>query len=84
LALLAEKWRPVEMTDECNFMTLRTLNYETIKALESASILKEKSDEVYTRIVDEWGFPLYSLELGEIKIPQAGLRERQERWTPDC
>jgi len=83
LALVAEKWRPVEITDECHFMTLRTLNYETLKALEAANILREKLDDVYRRIVDEWGFPLYSLDLGEIKIPQAGLRERQERWTPD-
>jgi hypothetical protein len=41
------------------------LNQETLEKLKSESLLREQPQEVYSRIIQEWQFPLYGLELGE-------------------
>jgi len=83
LASIAEFWRPVKMTEDYHWATLRDLNYETLEELDDQNLLREQPQEVYSTIVNKWPFPLYSLELKLASVDQAVLREKQRQWVPD-
>lgn len=82
LAVVAEYWRPLQIGLEMTWMQLRHLNDETLKCLESRSLLKEREDRDYQEIIDYWPFPLYPLDVSLLRVDVAALRERQRLWNP--
>ena len=83
LAIIATKWRPVQIKDDLHWQELRRLNRQTLEAMDEAGVLIKRPAETYKEIVDEWRPPLCSLEIELKKVSQADLREIQERWTTD-
>lgn len=84
LGLIAEIWRPVVMTDHFTWIRLRELNHQTLKQMEARGLLREQSETVCQTIIDEWLFPLHSLDLSRpTKVSQSELQEIQENWWPD-
>jgi AbiV family abortive infection protein len=83
LAVIAQVWRPINMTADYHWTNLRDLNYRTLKELEAQGLLREQAQEVYSAIVNDWPFPIYSAELGLAQVDQDELREIQRHWTPD-
>jgi len=79
LALIAKLWRPVEMTADFHWADLRKLNSQTLEELDADSLLREQPQEVYSTIVQDWPFPMYSLDLSLASVDRAVLKEIQER-----
>jgi AbiV family abortive infection protein len=79
LAVIAEKWRSIPMTNDFSWTKLRDLNYETLKDLHRNKLLAPKLKGTYSTVVDRWLFPLYSLDLRLIKVDKSKLREINER-----
>ena len=58
------------------------LNHDTLERLDSRNLLQERSDRDYQKLVDQWQFPLYTLDLSLIPVDKKSLRERQRLWSP--
>ena len=82
LATVAEIWRPMVMTDDYHWASLRKANYQTLERLDSHGLLKDQDNEIYGTIVNEWLFPIYSLDLSVIPVDQQGLRAIRGQWVP--
>jgi hypothetical protein len=68
LAVIAEKWRPLQFVDDTHTQTLRRWNVETLEALQARGLLLERPNADYSLIAGEWPFPLYDQPLTEIRI----------------
>lgn len=82
LERMATLWRPVDVPS-IKWPELRKLNLETLQMLETENLLRPASDKVYQAVVGEWLFPLFPLDLSEIKVQNADLEDRQRRWAPE-
>lgn len=83
LAVVAELWRPFELTPETTKDELEGLNWRTLETLESRGLLATDDEDSNRYIRDDWSFPLWSLCLGLKKVDRAKLREIQRNWSPD-
>jgi AbiV family abortive infection protein len=83
LAKVADLWRASPMDDTIKWSALRQLNVRTLNILEESKLLRVRPHSVYRRVANEWLFPLYPLDLGELKIDPEELREVQRNWSPD-
>jgi hypothetical protein len=83
LAKIAEIWRTSPMDDTIKWPALRELNVRTLNVLEELKLLRARPETVYRRVANDWLFPLYPLDLGEIRIDPEELREVQRSWSPD-
>jgi len=77
LAIIAQVWRPVEITDDFDIFKLSELTERTLQALADKSLLV--NDERAIQIaIDRWLFPLYSLDLNPLPVDRKALREEQQ------
>jgi AbiV family abortive infection protein len=83
LELIASKWRPIKMTEDFSIDQLRILNSETLEELERKGLLCQKPQNIYATIINDWRFPLYSLDLSQMEVKKSGLLEIRDQWTPD-
>jgi hypothetical protein len=83
LARIGGLWRASPMDDTIKWPDLRQLNVRTLNILEEAKLLRVRPDPVYRRVSNDWLFPLYPLDLGEIRVNPEELREIQRNWSPD-
>jgi len=83
VAVIAEVWRPIAMSRDMGWGELRQLNHQMLERLESRGLLQDRPSSEYQRIVDDWPFPLYDLDLSMMKVNIESLRDRQRSWTPD-
>jgi AbiV family abortive infection protein len=83
VAVVAEVWRSIAMSREMHWGELRQLNHRTLERLESKGLLQDRASTEYQRIVDDWPFPLYDLDLNMKEVDIELLRDRQRSWTPD-
>ncbi len=83
LSLIADIWRQIEMTEDFHFQDLRKINEQTLDAMSDKGLLVAQTQEIYNRVINEWLFPLYDIELKEIPISREELREIQKKWSPD-
>lgn len=83
LLVIANLWRPVVMTAEYHWADLHDLNAQTLEELASRDLLRGQRGDSYRVIVDDWSFPLFSVDLGLVDVNQDDLREIQQRWVPD-
>jgi len=79
LSTVAELWRPVSITDDTRFQDLRELISRNLQQLPGADV----SMTAKSHIEERWPFPLYDLEMRQIPVSKAKLKEIQERWYPD-
>jgi AbiV family abortive infection protein len=83
LRIIADIWRPIKMTDDFHWQTLRELNIRTIEAIREEGLLIEQSQDIYGKIVNGWLFPLFSINLGLIGVSREELCHIQSRWSPE-
>jgi len=83
LALIAEFWRPIPITDNLTWNELREYNCQTLNKLESKNLLHTSSKSIFSKIIDKWLFPLYCIDLGIVLVDKSRLRDIQERRAFD-
>jgi hypothetical protein len=84
LEQIAKLWRKVSMKDDFDWKKLREMNIHTLRVLENQDLFsKTPPQETTSFIVDRWLFPLYSLDLGKVKVDKNELREIQEKMAFD-
>ena len=84
LALLARIWRDVEIDESMSHIRLRALNYHTLDKLGRCGLLLESaSTEACDEVVNNWTFPLWPLDLSEIRVSTESLREVRRQRSPD-
>jgi putative DNA methylase len=81
--LSAKVGKQAWVDDTIKWQGLRQLNVRTLNILEESNLLRIRPDSVYRRVANDWLFPLYPLDLGELKIDPEELREVQRNWSPD-
>ena len=84
LEVIARIWRPVALDDDLTWSTLRELNFKTLEAMQVQGLRTSQADEASGIIVNEWLFPLYSLDLRKERVEKSQLRDVQQRWSPDA
>lgn len=83
LAEIAAIWREVELHDELEWRALRDVIIQTLDALKGKGLLIERPNEEYARIVNDWLYPLWPLDVRTfIKVDQKDLRKIQDSWHP--
>lgn len=83
LSVIAEVWRNVDVRDEMRFDELEGLNRRTLKALDDRDLLAPVSNQALTTVENRWIYPLWTLDLRELKVKKEELREVRDRWRPD-
>ena len=83
LPIIADIWRPLQITDDTHTRILRGWNVETLKALDARKLLLERPDEDYSLIAAEWPFPLYDLPLKEIPVDPKELDASKSSYVED-
>jgi hypothetical protein len=81
LKVVADVWRPVAIDDEFPWHSLREVNRKTLQLMEESCLLNPGSDETYARVVDEWPFPMYGLDLRRKRVDKNELREIRDNWV---
>jgi len=79
LAIVAEKWRPISMSSDTSCQDLKKLNSQTLQFLKKENLLEKQPQAVYSTIVDNWLFPLHSLDIGIINVDESALKDRREQ-----
>lgn len=82
LAVVADLWRSNPLDDSMKWPTLREKNVQTIEMLKQAQLLRHRPQTIYEQVADEWLFPLYPLDLTEVRVDRAQLTEAQRSWYP--
>lgn len=85
LAIIADLWRPIEVREDMEWRQLRAMNIKTIETLEARGALAVLDDErkVFPTIVNEWTYPLHSVDLSLIRVKRGDLEAIQGQWSPD-
>jgi len=65
LEVIAMLWRPFAVDDATSWGELNEKNFETLKTLEASQGLRPVSNDVINSIINDWAFPIYSLDLTE-------------------
>ena len=78
LAVIAAYWRENSPTPDTTWESIKRANYRTLALLDEYGLLTEQPSDTYSRIVNEWQFPMYDLELTRLDVEPSGLRERQQ------
>jgi AbiV family abortive infection protein len=82
LEVIARIWRPVALDDDLAWSTLRDLNSKTLEAMQAQGLWTTQADEASGVIINEWLFPLYSIDLRRERVDKNQLRDVQQRWSP--
>ncbi len=83
LAVIARKWRNIEMADDLQHWQVQELNSDTLKTLEAEKLLLDHAQSGLSTITELWPFPLHSIDIGIVKVDQGALRQVQDSWYPD-
>jgi AbiV family abortive infection protein len=83
LKLIAGHWRTLSITDDLEWHTVQNANTAILEEMKKYSLLNVQPSSVYSKIVNGWLFPLYDLELREVKVKKAGLEEIRRNWWPE-
>jgi len=79
LMLIAKNWRSIQMTDDFSWQQLKELNRKTLKDLDNNNLLPSQPESVYSTIIEEWLFPLHSLDIRIIQVDKQKLKEIREQ-----
>jgi AbiV family abortive infection protein len=82
LQIVAELWRGFVLVDSVHWQTARKLNVRTLETLKEAGLADDMTEPDASVIVEQWSFPLHSLDLRPIQADIEELRERQRNWSP--
>lgn len=83
LEVMADIWRPVQMTEDFHWQYLRQLNSGFLQKMKDTGLLLEQPAETYNKIINNWLFPLYSIDLSLVSVARQELKGIQERWAPE-
>jgi AbiV family abortive infection protein len=78
LSLMADYWNTIKMEDSLHYQDLRKLNASFFEEMKKKGLLRANPEY----LIDNWPFPIYSVDLSMKKVSKQKLREIQENWTP--
>lgn len=79
LSIIAKQWRTVDISDDSSWQQLRKLNHHTLAKLASKNLIIEQPDSAHSTIIDNWLFPLHSLDIRIVKVDQSNLKEVRDK-----
>lgn len=83
LALIADVWSDRMIEDETRWTEIVSINGEIAESLVDRDLLTAEAEQAdIDRLVNNWGFPLGSLDLEQQDVLETELREEQQRWAP--
>lgn len=80
LAVVAEKWRPVNLHSELRWNDVEMKNRETLDELSRRGLLISDHGEAFRTVVERWPFPLYTLDLSPKVVDRKKLQQKQNQW----
>ena len=81
LKVAARIWQPLTLDDRMHCSEIKVLNRRTLETLEGLGYLSKASEEDVRRIMD-WQWPMYLLELTEIRVTEDAIqRERDAAYA---
>lgn len=83
LEIISAIWRPIQMSKDFHYQELRRLNKKVLESLQEKALLIDQPAKLYSKVIDDWPFPLYSFERKEGKIKREDLKESQRDWYPE-
>ncbi|MBK9168045.1 MAG: AbiV family abortive infection protein [Bryobacterales bacterium] len=82
LPIVSNVWRQVTIDDSLNWSELRQVNIQTLQMIDEKGLLRRRPQTVYCSIANDWLFPLFPLDLGELQVRPEDLRKIQRSSTP--
>ena len=82
LAIIAREWRGFQFDENTHWSDYRQQNIKTLEEMRSARVLEDIDQHAFSRIVDEWLFPLHGVDIGLKQVDRDDLRRQQAEWTP--
>jgi hypothetical protein len=79
LEVMATVWRSFTPIDTTHITEIRELARKTFEELESRKLLTGDSD-AWERILQDWTFPLWAVDLDERQISRKALLEQRDRY----
>lgn len=80
LTILAARWRAFVPTDATHISEVRLLTKQTLEDLQGQGILGGGED-AWARIIEDWTFPLWNVDLSQQEIKLSKLLEERERFS---
>jgi AbiV family abortive infection protein len=80
LAVVASHWRGFVPTDETDSGELERLTIETIQDVDQQGLASDVEDTTWRRIVRQWTFPLWGVDLSLREVKLLELMEERQRY----
>lgn len=81
LAIIAEYWRPVKLVDDLHWSEYRRHNIGTLERLDQAGLLRAPPKDGLAVLVDDWTYPMYSIDMTPTQVDRTALKEQQDAWV---
>jgi len=82
LEVISNVWNSLKLVEDTHWQDILKLNEDTISMLKEKKILEDQSVKIYQYIVQNWLFPLYSVDLKLRIIERKDLKRIQDEWYP--
>ena len=82
LEVISNVWNSLKLVEDTHWQDILKLNEDTILKLKEKKILEDQSVKIYQYIVQNWLFPLYSVDLKLRRIKIKDLKKIQDEWYP--
>jgi len=82
LEVISNVWNSLKLVKDTHWQDILKFNEDTISKLKEKKILEDQSVKIYQYIVQNWLFPLYSVDLKIRRIKIKDLKRIQDEWYP--
>jgi len=82
LEVISNVWDSLKLAEDMHWQDILKLNKDTISRLKEKRILEDQSVKIYQYIIQNWLFPLYSVDLKIRRIKIKDLKRIQDEWYP--
>ena len=80
LKMINETWKNELMNPTYHWQQLKEKNIETLTKIINTNLIDNISNDTISTIIEDWLFPLYSIETEMVKVNVTDLREIQNNW----
>jgi len=83
LKVIAARWFDVPISDDLTWRTVQDTNFAILEEMDRSLILNDQPSSEYSCVANKWSFPMYDLDLKEIKVDKKQLEQVRREWSPD-
>lgn len=84
LTIVARTWTDRLLDDDMHWQEVRRVNQQMLEDVVGLGLASaDATSRDAATVVEQWGFPMGSLDLTEKEVDREALKDQQENWSPD-